>query len=122
MYVYIHNTFKLIYIYIYCACGSPGKKLPKDEREGGTEKLSHHGAVPKEGPELVPKFGASSVFDKEHGLVFGTHIGRIFRTQKDACDSDIVCARPNAYCCWCAWNRWRHAILRGPGADRPDLA
>ena len=88
------------YIYIHCLCGSPGKKLPKDERDGGTEKLSRHGAVPKEGPsseslcraalafsvpELGPKFGASSVFGKERWLVFVTH--------KHACDSDIVCAR-----------------------------
>ena len=91
-----------------CVCGSLGKKLAKDAREGGTEKLSRHGVVPKEGPsngslcraalafsvpELGPKFGASSVFAKERGLVFVTHIGRIFRTQKHACDSDIVCAR-----------------------------
>ena len=68
-----------------CVCGSLGKKLAKDAREGGTEKLSRH--------ELGPKFGASSVFAKERGLVFVTHIGRIFRTQKHACDSDIVCAR-----------------------------
>ena len=89
-------------------CGSLGKKLAKDAREGGTEKLSRHGVVPKEGPsngslcraalafsvpELGPKFGASSVFAKERGHVFVTHIGRIFRTQKHACDSDIVCAR-----------------------------
>ena len=72
------------------------------------EKLSAHGVVAKEGPsngslcratlafsvpELGPKFGASSVFAKERGLVFVTHIGRIFRTQKHACDSDIVCAQ-----------------------------
>ena len=44
-------------------------------------------------PELGPKFGASSVFAKERGFVFVTHFGRIFRTQKHACDSDIVCAR-----------------------------
>lgn len=89
-------------------CGSLGKKLAKDAREGGTEKLSRHGVVPKEGPsngslcraalafsvpELGPKFGASSVFAKGRGHVFVTHIGRIFRTQKHACDSDIVCAR-----------------------------
>lgn len=89
-------------------CGSFGKKLAKDAQEGGTEKLSRHGVVPKAGPsngslcraalafsvpELGPKFGASSVFAKERGLVFVTHFGRIFRTQKHACDSDIVCAR-----------------------------
>ena len=33
-----------------CVCGSLGKKLAKDAREGGTEKLSRHGVVPKEGP------------------------------------------------------------------------
>ena len=91
-----------------CVCGSLGKKLAKDAREGGTEKLSRHGVVPKEGPsngslcraalafsvpELGPKFGASSVFGKERGLALVTHTGRIFRSQKHAYDSDIVCAR-----------------------------
>ena len=33
-----------------CVCGSLGKKLAKDAREGGTEKLSRHGVMPKEGP------------------------------------------------------------------------
>ena len=91
-----------------CVCGSLSKKLAKNAREGGTEKLSRHGAVPKEGPssgslcraalafsvpKLGAKSGASSVFAKERRLVFVTHIGRIFRTQKHACDSDIVSAR-----------------------------
>ena len=31
-----------------CVCGSLGKKLAKDAREGGTEKLSRHGVVPKD--------------------------------------------------------------------------
>ena len=92
-----------------CVCvGASARSLQKNAREGGTEKLSRHGVVPKEGPsngslcraalafsvpELGPKFEASSVFAKERGLVFVTHIGRIFRTQKHACDSDFVCAR-----------------------------
>ena len=42
--IVIYVIFIYIYIYIHSVCGSLGKKLPKDEREGETEKLSHQGA------------------------------------------------------------------------------
>ena len=89
-------------------CGSLGKKLAKDAREGGTEKLSRHGVVSKENPnngslyrtapafslpELGAKFGTSSVFIKECGSIFMPYIGRIFRMQNHAYNHDLVCAR-----------------------------
>ena len=101
---------KCIYIYIYTVCvGARARSLQKIKGKVGRRsfrvtarcqrKVRAVGACAAQHslafsvPELGPKFGASSVFAKERGLVFVTYIGRIFRTQKHACDSDIVCAR-----------------------------
>ena len=107
------TQYKIIYIYnvyILCVCvGARARSLQKMKgkvgrrsfrvtarcqrkvRAGGACAAQHSLAFSV--PELGPKFGASSVFAKERGLVFVTHIGRMVKTQKHACDSDIVCAR-----------------------------
>ena len=69
-----------------CVCGSLGKKLAKDAREGGTEKLSCHGVMPKEGPSNGILCRAALAF-------LGPRIGSQI--------SSLQCLRHRARACFC---------------------